>query len=279
MRVVAWNCAMALDRKWPALDALAPDIAVISECARPERLRAAGMDLPPRRIAWTGPNEVKGLAVIARPPFRVRRLPVHDPALPHVMPVEVRGAGLRFTVLAVWAQNASGGFRRRAEPGPFNRALDRYGWLAGQGPLIAAGDFNNHERWDRPGHAINFAENVARCRRLGLVSAYHLARGEPFGAESEPTHYWRDRREDGPVYHIDYLFFSARWQPRLRRFGIGPFADFCAAGLSDHAPLAADFDLGRGARSAAKPVPSWLLPVRRRSARNPSPLNGATGAV
>lgn len=31
MRLVAWNCAMALHRKLPALLALAPDLAVISE--------------------------------------------------------------------------------------------------------------------------------------------------------------------------------------------------------------------------------------------------------
>ena len=39
MRIVAWNCNMALDRKIDALLALKPDIAIVAECAEPERLR------------------------------------------------------------------------------------------------------------------------------------------------------------------------------------------------------------------------------------------------
>ena len=35
MRLVAWNCNMALHRKVDALRALRPDVAVISECATP----------------------------------------------------------------------------------------------------------------------------------------------------------------------------------------------------------------------------------------------------
>lgn len=38
MRLVVWNCNMALPRKWDALMALRPNIAVISECANPEVL-------------------------------------------------------------------------------------------------------------------------------------------------------------------------------------------------------------------------------------------------
>ena len=38
MRLVAWNCAMALHRKFEALLSLRPDVAVIAECAEPGRL-------------------------------------------------------------------------------------------------------------------------------------------------------------------------------------------------------------------------------------------------
>lgn len=263
MRIVAWNCAMALHRKWDALAALEPDIAIIGECDNPERLAARGRRFTPSRIAWTGGRPFKGLAVLAFPPFRLRIHPLHDPALPHILPVEVRGAGLHFNVLGVWAQNISAGFRTKPEPGPFNRAMDRYGHWIAQRPTLIGGDFNNHHFWDRPGHAINFEENLGRLHRLGLESAYHVARGEKYGAESLPTHYWRDRKVDGPTYHIDYLFYSSSWRRRFRRFGVGPFADFCSAGLSDHAPLVADFDAGRGARSRPKPMPEWLLPARK----------------
>ncbi|WP_417520114.1 hypothetical protein [Minwuia sp.] len=263
MRIVAWNCAMALHRKWDVLSALQPDIAIIGECDTRERLKARGVNIPPSRYIWTGGRPFKGLAVIAFPPFRLRLNPLHDPALPHILPVEVRGAGLRFNVIGVWAQNISAGFRTRPEPGPFNRAMDRYGHLIAGTPTIIAGDFNNHHFWDRPGHAINFAENLGRIHRLGLSSAYHTARRESHGSETVPTHYWRDRRIDGPTYHIDYLFYPDAWHHRFRGFGVGDFEGFCSTGLSDHAPLVADFDAGRGARSKPRPIPEWLLPVRR----------------
>lgn len=263
MRVVAWNCAMALHRKWSALENLAPDIAIIGECDNPERLAVRGHGFSPSRIVWTGGREFKGLAVLAFPPFRLRLHPLHDPSLPHILPVEVRGAGVRFNLLGVWAQNISGGFRTKAEPGPFNRAMDRYGGWLGSRPAIIAGDFNNHHFWDRTGHAINFEENLGRIRRLGLESAYHVARRERVGEETLPTHYWRDRKVDGPTYHIDYLFYSRDWRRRFRRFGVGTFDEFCSHGLSDHAPLVADFDAGRGARTNDKPVPEWLLPARK----------------
>jgi len=262
MRIVAWNCAMALHRKWPVLAALQPDIAIIGECDNYHRARDRGLPVTPSRFVWTGGRSFKGLAVIAFPPYRLRLHPLHEPALPHIMPVEVRGAGLHFNLIAVWAQNISGGFRTKAEPGPFNRAMDRYGAFVSQRPTLIGGDFNNHEFWDRPGHAINFAENLDRIRRLGLDSAYHRATGEPVGAETIPTHYWRDRKIDGPTYHIDYLFYPQAWHRHFRHFGVGDFAGFCGPGLSDHAPLVADFDLGRGTRSKRKSMPDWLLPVR-----------------
>jgi len=56
MRLVAWNCNMALDRKVDRLLALNPDIAVISECAEPARLRARGADWIEGEPVWVGRN-------------------------------------------------------------------------------------------------------------------------------------------------------------------------------------------------------------------------------
>ena len=36
MRLVTWNCNMALHRKLEALRSLEPDVAILSECARPD---------------------------------------------------------------------------------------------------------------------------------------------------------------------------------------------------------------------------------------------------
>jgi hypothetical protein len=52
MRIVAWNCNMALERKIDVLLGLAPDIAIVCECAEPERLRLRSKSRRP--IPWIG---------------------------------------------------------------------------------------------------------------------------------------------------------------------------------------------------------------------------------
>jgi exodeoxyribonuclease-3 len=242
MRLVAWNCNMALHRKLAALMALKPDIAVLSECASPERLidrlGAGALDCEP---VWIGANRDKGLAVLAFNGYRACLAhAVYRKSLRLIAPVRVEGP-TSFNLLAVWAQNFSDGIRRKRQPGPLRLALTRdYPAFLGEGPAIVAGDFNNNVFWDRPGYRINHAHTVALLERYGLVSAYHHARGEAQGAETEPTLYWRDRVKDGPTYHIDYIFLPRAWAAGLREMSVGRFADWCGAGFSDHVPLVID---------------------------------------
>lgn len=242
MRLVAWNCNMALHRKLTALMALRPDVAVLPECASPERLAARlGATTLDGAPVWIGCNPDKGLAVLAFNGYRARLAEdVYQKTLRFIAPVRIEGP-VRFNLLAVWAQNFSDGIRRKRQAGPVRRGLARYyrAFLS-EGPAIAAGDFNNSIYWDRPGYLINHAHAVALLESYGLVSAYHHARGESQGAESEPTHYWRDRRKDGPTYHIDYVFLPRDWAGALREMTVGSFEDWCGAGLSDHVPLVVD---------------------------------------
>ena len=89
----------------------------------------------------------------------------------------------------------------------------------------------------------NHAGVVEALAELGLVSAYHVDRCVDQGAEPEPTHYWRDRKKDGPTYHIDYIFIPRQWQARMREMYVGSFDEWCGSGLSDHVPLAVDIEL------------------------------------
>ncbi|MGH6932025.1 MAG: hypothetical protein ACREEE_06270 [Dongiaceae bacterium] len=240
MRLVAWNCNMALHRKLDRLLALRPDVAVISECASPDRLAER---LRPRRLSskpvWIGANRDKGLAVLAFNGYRARLADDYRRSLKFIAPVRIEGP-VAFNLLAVWAQNFSAGIRRKRQPGPFRLALGHYREFLAAAPAVAAGDFNNNYFWDKPGYLINHSHAVAALDRLGLVSAYHQARGEAQGREREPTHYWRDRRKDGPTYHIDYIFLPRAWIGRLRDCQVGRFEDWCGNGLSDHVPLVAD---------------------------------------
>ncbi|MGE0579194.1 MAG: hypothetical protein AB7F22_26360 [Reyranella sp.] len=235
---------MALDRKVDTLLGLAPDIAIIGECAEPQRLRersrSSWMQGEP---VWVGRNPHKGLAVFAFNGYAVRLAESYHPSLRYIAPVHVDGPAA-CNLLAVWAQNASAGTPRKHQLGPLRRAMTRYRSFLGERPAVIAGDFNNNVIWDKPGWRNNHATQVRLLEeRFGLTSAYHALRGEAHGAESEPTLYWRDRTRDGPTYHIDYVFLPTPWVAKVRHFSIGTFEAWCGAGLSDHVPVTVDINV------------------------------------
>ena len=240
MRLVAWNCNMALHRKFEALISLNPDVAVICECAEPARLKQK-MDLSALEAdpVWIGSNPNKGLAVFAFNGYQLSLADVYNPSLRFIAPISV-ARPIAFSLLAVWAQNASAGITRKGQAGPVRLALDWYQDFLTAGSAVAAGDFNNNVFWDWPGWLINHADQVAILKGYGLVSAYHEIRREQQGKESTPTHYWRDRKKDGPTYHIDYIFLSRKWAAKTREMTVGTFDDWCGSGLSDHVPLIVD---------------------------------------
>ena len=143
---------------------------------------------------------------------------------------------MSFDLLAVWSFNQRGGASRR----PIPDALNRYERMIADGAVVA-GDFNHNVRWDRGGPR-DLRPSLDRLEAHGLRSVYHDAKGEAYGEEREATIYWRDRRADGPRYHIDYLFEPAAWRGARRAFSAGSYADWIGSGLSDHVPLIADWD-------------------------------------
>ena len=206
MRIVAWNCNMALHAKAAGLLALKPDVAVISECAEPDRLRLRGASWLESEPVWIGRNPHKGLAV--------------------------------------WAQNASSGSIRKRSLGPLRRAMARYRDFLSHPATLVAGDLNSNTIWDKPGWRINHSTKVRLLEeQFGLVSAWHAVTGEPHGAETVPTLYWRDRTKDGPTYHIDYVFLPAQWLASVTELTVGTYEEWCGSGLSDHVPILVDVGL------------------------------------
>ena len=243
MRLVTWNCNMALHRKLEALRSLEPDVAVVSECARPDIVvERAGLASLGADSVWIGANDHKGLAVLGFNGYRVALDERYKASHRYVAPVRVSGRR-RFNLLAVWAQNFSAGITRKRQPGPLRLALRRYRGFLTEVPSVVAGDFNNNLIWDKPGWLMNFSHTVDVLAGLGLNSVYHHVTGEAFGEERAPTIYWRDRTKDGPTYHIDYVFAPHQWLRKVRNIEVGCFEDWCGSRLSDHVPLTVDLDL------------------------------------
>jgi len=243
MRIVVWNCCMALHKKLDALARIAPDVVVLPEAGAPSKVfdridRAATMT-----YEWIGSLPNKGLGVMSFAPFVLEPACPPDRALEWVLPLRVRGP-VAFNLLAMWAMNhrassaAKGPNRDRQLAG----ALETYAHLFDEDPVVLAGDLNDNSMWDKPNGARPFASKVEQLRERGLVSAYHEVREETFGEESEPTIYWRDRKLDGPRYHIDYCFVPANWIP-FTSVTVGSFDEWVAPKFSDHVPLIVDVQL------------------------------------
>jgi endonuclease/exonuclease/phosphatase family metal-dependent hydrolase len=231
-----------LHRKLAALRGLAPDVAIVAECANLDILQSKAPDLLPTSALWVGDNPNKGLGVLSFGPYRLVRDDAYDASIQYALPVRVEApGGGGFHLVAIWAHHGLAG-RTMAKLGPTLQALATYEQLLCARPSIVAGDFNNHVRWDRTGKAWNHANAVATFDRLGFVSAYHVSQGLAHGAERHPTFYWRSRSIDGPTYHIDYVFLPRTSVPYLQSIEIGTRAEWIATGLSDHAPLIVDLD-------------------------------------
>ncbi|MET0964824.1 MAG: hypothetical protein ABWZ02_00420 [Nakamurella sp.] len=195
LRMVVWNAGMAVHRKLQILvDELHPDVLVLSECANEEMLTK---QIPSRlwnHMKWVGSYKHKGLAVLTFGEYEIANLTPIEPILEWVMALEIQGT-VSFQLIAVWAMNQRASNIAdfpRSNPQPA-AALDAY-WTDASGPTIIAGDFNHNVRWDKPGTPEkNHGRTLAAAGRAGLTSAYHHARNEEQGAETEPTLYWHGR--------------------------------------------------------------------------------------
>lgn len=243
MRLVIWNCNMALHSKLPLLLALDPDIAVVPESANNQTLRQKSPLFAPMLSPWVGDNPNKGLGVFAFGDYRIELEPelvVNVNRDRWFAPVRVSGP-VKFNLFAAWICHHPIDLRK-ANAGPIMRTIERSRAVLSSAPSVMAGDFNHNVYWDKPGRAGNFANVVSAFEQIGLSSVYHRNRVEAHGAELEPTIYWRDRRSDGPKFHIDYCFASESMHRCVSGVEVGTFESWVANKASDHVPLIVDFN-------------------------------------
>jgi hypothetical protein len=233
MRIVVWNCKMALSRKRQRLYDLRPDVAVIPECAKKCLDLCIGDGFDGR---WFGDNPNKGLGVLIRQPWRIAR--VRNPANKWIVPLWIVGGSCDFLLVAVWAMPIE---RDRAASyigQVYDAVVKHPQWFRGN-KVIVAGDFNSNKFWDEKREGCNHSAVVRQLRKYGLVSAYHRFFSERQGAETRPTYYFWHHQDRG--YHIDYVFFPKRWAARTSSVEVGAHAPWSK--LSDHVPLAVDVAL------------------------------------
>ncbi len=233
-----WNCGGAVRRKWSTIEQLEPDIAIVIECDRPDRISDLAFD----SSAWMGTLAYKGLAVFGFGEWKVLEADFVEQRLQYVLPVKVSGPA-EVDLYAVWARNRRAKVRLpgHEKTSQARSLLDVYRPGAGSQPAIIAGDFNSSVVWDTPTKP-RFATTAQRYADEGFVSLYHSQTGEDFGAETAPTHWWRDRRDDGPTYHIDYVFVPEEVAKRST-LRVGSFKESVTIGGSDHAVMVAEIPL------------------------------------
>jgi hypothetical protein len=222
MILVTWNCCRGSYLKKAALlDALNADVAVLQECARPAQ--------ESENCLWFGENPRQGIAIIARPPYSLTRLPMRRAVPKFIVPVAVSGP-TPFNLLAVWSKT---GQTHNYVEGVV-RAVHLYRELLAAGSAVVLGDFNSNTIWDKTHpNDRNHSALVRLLEDLGLVSAYHAHFGESQGAETRPTYYfhWNDQKP----FHIDYCFIPQAWTKLLHRVEVAGFEEWRAH--SDHRPL------------------------------------------
>lgn len=240
LRILAWNCAMALHKKTEAFATLRPDIAVISECGKGslaalESLGYAGV--------WTGSNPHKGLGIFVRAPLRPRM--VKAARQKWVAAVDVVGEGETepaLRVIGVWACRVG---NRNCENyvGQIYRALTRNPVWLESGNTIVAGDFNSNSIWDANRAVGNHTDVVNLLAKRNIVSAYHTFYGEAHGKETRPTLYLLKNRNR--PFHLDYVFVSSAW--KVEKCAVRNGKKWHA--WSDHRPLVVDVTLSGNGNS------------------------------
>lgn len=227
MRILVWNINMAAHKKIALLRQLAPDLAILPECAAPEVIVAKCPEFTFADAQWVERSRHKGLGVFSFGDVRLSRSPAFDPRFEVFLPLRVTGS-IRIHLLAVWALN----FRPTAGLS-MPDALRFYRRFLSRCDAVVAGDFNNSVFWDRPGKRTNFVDIARSLSELGLTSAYHAVTGEPFARERHSTLWFLKRPHQG--YHIDYCFVPRSWLFSTATVWVGQHKEWLAH--SDHAPV------------------------------------------
>jgi endonuclease/exonuclease/phosphatase family metal-dependent hydrolase len=220
MRLGTWNCQTGLSRNWDVLDELEVDVLTVQECGPDTEAQATARGLWTCR--WQRGRYQKGLAVLARPPYRIEETERSEPCL--LSTLIVGPGAIRFRFVGFWAMTPTS--TDDAYPQQATELIDQL--PDDEHPTVVAGDFN--ASWRNSHHLAN----VAKLRARGLVNAYNSF--FTIGDDTKPNHptsYFRSLQSR--PYHMDFVFVPKSWS--IQAVEVGSFDDYPGTGLSDHVPV------------------------------------------
>jgi hypothetical protein len=187
---------MGFEKKRNVLMSLQPDIAVLQECSEKD---IASTIAPFKH--WIGSNTNKGLAIVGFANYTYTVDRSYTQEWPWFLPVRVEEVPLH--ILGIWASVKD---QRLRYVRVTHQAIEHYVRFLSLPHTIAVGDYNSNTIWDRRYTEHSHSRLVEKLGRLGLVSAYHILRGEIQGQEVTPTQFMY--RHLAKSYHLDYAFVS-----------------------------------------------------------------------
>jgi hypothetical protein len=235
LRIVVWNCNMALHMKFERLLSLNPDIAIIPECAEPDVIRRKSADFAFSDCEWAGLYPNKGLGVFSFGNLALRRHQSWERRNHIMLPLEIRGS-IAANLLAVWAHNHRVPPSVNPEPGTTADGIRYYADFLRVTSSIVAGDFNANAIWDATNRYPKFAEVDQCLRALKLTSIYHAYTNNSLGKEAEPTLLFT--KNPDKKYHIDYIYVPQKWLSRPYSVTVGTAKEWLM--YSDHVPVLAE---------------------------------------
>jgi len=233
LRIVTWNCNMALRLKFDRLRSLRPDVAIIQECADPDGAKGWRPDCT--GCDWIGFNPDKGLGVFSFGDLTLTRSASYAETYALYLPVTVTG-WCHFNLLGLWAADP-----RKIPAGATNdpaAALCHYRGFLATGPTVVTGDFNRlpqqiSARRGGPGSSV--VDLLAGAGLTNADFAMSDASGQP---ALRRTHFHQRKFSRGFV--VDYIFIPTAEAACLVAFEVGDPHDWIT--WSDHVPLMAEFD-------------------------------------
>lgn len=230
IRIVTWNCAMALRQKLREVASLDADLLVLQECSRAdvEELKSVGLEL----ACWIGDNVHKGLALAARSKFQITAKPICGIQ----WAIQgITGRGSKLGIVAIWAcaPDQEERYIRQVHKLLDLRILQKLPPRA-----LVVGDFNSNTIWDGKHRERSHSRVVGKFSLAGYRSAYHDLYDEPQGQESISTFFLH--RDPRKPYHIDYAFLSPQLRQDLIKVEIGRPEVWLRT--SDHMPFSIEFD-------------------------------------